>query len=533
MTRCFNLADLFESVADAVPDKLALVAGETRLTFAELDERANRVAHALAALGVGPGDHVSLLAYNRAEWVEAQIGIFKLRAVPINVNYRYTAHELAHVIGDSESVALVAERSLIARLGDARDALPHLRHVLVIEDGSTDAVSGTDYEDVVTAASGERDFGDRSPDDHYILYTGGTTGMPKGVVWRSEDIFMSALYGGNLLGEPVASPAELGEKAHDGGMTTMVCAPMMHGAGMWAAWVALLAGSTLVLWSERRFDAERVLAVAAAEKAQAILLVGDAMARPLSDALAARPGAHDLSSLIAVATGGSATSPDVKARLHEQIPSLLMILDAYGGSESGAVGSAVEPAPDGSPRFMPRSLDAAVLDASLRRIAPGSDEIGVFARSGRIPLGYWKDEAKTARTFVTDDDGVRWALQGDMARVDAEGAIVLLGRGSLVINTGGEKVFVEEVEAALKTHPAVYDAIVVGVPDERLGSRIAAVVSQAPDADEKATPEALAEHLRRTLAGYKIPRDFQIVDEVRRSPAGKADYRWAKEIATR
>ncbi|MCP2340249.1 acyl-CoA synthetase [Actinomadura rupiterrae] len=529
MSRSFNLADLFEIVAEAVPDKLALVAGERRLTYRELDERANRFAHHLAAQGVGPGDTVSLLAHNRAEWLEAQIGAYKLRAVPVNINYRYTAGELAYVVGDSNSVALVGERSLLARLGEARGKLADLRHVILIEDGSDDEVTGAvEYESALAAQKPDGGFGERSEDDLYLLYTGGTTGMPKGVMWRHVDIFMAAMWGGNLIGDPIPKPETLSTKVLDGGLTTMVCAPLMHGAGMWVAWVALTSGSTLVLWTGRSFDAEQVLTIAAREKAVSLLAVGDVMARPLIAELEAKPGAYDLSALLVIATGGAATSPDVKARLHELVPSLLMVLDAFGGSETGASGQGVEPSADGHPRFMPRGNDTAVLDHMLRPVRPGSGDIGQLARSGRIPLGYWNDEAKTAKTFVTDENGVRWALQGDMARVDEDGAVVMLGRGSLVVNTGGEKVFVEEVEAALKTHPAVYDALVVGVPDERLGSRVAAVVSLAPGAS--ATPEELMVHTRATLAGYKAPRDIRIVDEVRRSPAGKADYRWAKGL---
>ncbi|MBO2452906.1 acyl-CoA synthetase [Actinomadura barringtoniae] len=532
MTRSFNLADLFEVVADAVPDKLALVAGEVRLTYRELDERANRVAHHLAEAGVRAGDHVSILSYNRAEWLETQIAAWKIRAVPVNVNYRYTADELAYVVADSNSVALVGERSLIARLGDARGKLADLRHTVVIEDGSDEAVpDAVSYEDAVAKVSGERDFAERSSDDLYLLYTGGTTGMPKGVMWRCEDIFISAMGGGNLLGDPVQTPEELGEKATAGGLAMLICAPLMHGAGMWVAWSGLTSGSTVVLWTEHRFSAERVLEVAAAEKAQVMLLVGDAMARPIADLLSASPGAYDLSSVLVVATGGSVTSADVKARLHEAIPSMLTILDAFGGSETGAFSQAVEPGEDGAPRFMPRGDDVAVLDVSLRVISKGSDEIGVVARKGRIPLGYWNDEAKTAKTFVTDDDGTRWALQGDMARMDGDGAIILLGRGSLVINTGGEKVFVEEVEATLKSHPAIYDALVVGVSDQRLGSRVAAVVSLGEDsAESEGLVDELVAHCRKTLAGYKVPRDIRVVDEVKRSPAGKADYRWAKSV---
>jgi len=525
MPRSFNHADLLEIVADAAPDTTAVVAGETRLTYRELDDRATRAAHALAAGGVGQGDRVAILSYNRAEWLEAQIAAYKIRAVPVNINYRYTADELAYVIKDAGCAALVGERTLIARLGPARAELTALRHVLVLEDGSAEPVDGLDYEEALAAASAERDFGPRSSDDLYLLYTGGTTGMPKGVMWRCEDIFFAAMGGGNMIGDPVETPEQIGTNAAAGGLTIMVNAPLMHGAGMWVAWAALSSGSTLVLWSERSFSPDGVLRLAEREKAQVVVLVGDAMARPIADLLD-HDDSYDLSALFCIATGGSITSPDVKARLRAHIPSLLMILDVVGGSETGSAGQGAEPGPDGLPRFLPRP-DVGVLDAALRPVAPGSEEIGTFARTGRIPLGYWNDEAKTAATFVTDPDGTRWALQGDMAKVDAEGHLVLLGRGSLVINTGGEKVFVEEVEAALKTHPEVYDALVVGAPDERLGNQVAAVVALSGPAE---AAELIA-HCRKTLAGYKVPRKIHVVSEVKRSPAGKADYRWAKQVA--
>ena len=522
MPRSFNLADLFEIVADAAPDRTALIAGESRLTYRELDERANRVAHHLRSEGVGPGDRVAIIAYNRAEWLETQIGVYKLRAVPVNVNYRYTAGELAYVVNDSGAIVIVGERSLLARIDD----VPSVKHVMLIEDDSTDEVPGAvSYEAALAGADPGRDFGDRSGDDLYLLYTGGTTGMPKGVMWRSEDIFFSAMFGGRLMGDPVQQPTELAESAAAGGLTIMVCAPLMHGAGMWVAWVALLSGSTLVLWSQRRFASDRVLDVAAAEKAQVMLLVGDVMARPIVELL--EQTRRELPDLIAIGTGGSVTSPGVKKRLHAALPSLVTIMDAFGGSETGASGQAVEPAPDGSPRFAPR-FDVAVLDDELRPISPGSDQIGVMARTGRIPRGYWNDEAKTAETFVTDANGKRWALQGDFAKVDTDGSIILLGRGSTVVNTGGEKVYPEEVEATLKTHPAVYDVLVVGVPDERLGQRVTAVISVGSEV----SAEELKTHCRAVIAGYKVPRDFRFVDEVRRTPSGKADLRWARSVAT-
>jgi acyl-CoA synthetase (AMP-forming)/AMP-acid ligase II len=345
------------------------------------------------------------------------------------------------------------------------------------------------------------------------------------VMWRSEDIFFAAMGGGNMVGEPITTVAQAGENAAAGGLTIMVNAPLMHGAGMWVAWAALTSGSKLVLWSEPGFRAADVLDLTVREGVQVMVLVGDAMARPLVEEI--ERGSYDLSALFAITTGGSVTSPDVKERLRAALPSLAIILDAVGGSETGAAGQGIDPGPDGRPRFLLRP-GVAVLDEKLRPVAPGSEEIGVFARSGRIPLGYWKDEAKTAATFVTDADGVRWALQGDMAKVDAEGNLILLGRGSTVINTGGEKVFVEEVEAALKAHPAVYDALVVGVPDERLGQRVTAVLSLA---GEDPGVEALRDHCRDRLAGYKIPREIHVVGEVRRTPSGKADYGWARQTA--
>jgi fatty-acyl-CoA synthase len=522
----FNLADLFEIVADAVPDRLCLVSGTARLTYRELDEQANRVAAALAALGVGAGDRVAILSTNRAEWLETQIGAYKLRAVPINVNYRYTAGELAHVIADAGCVALVGERELIARLGTARDDLKELRHVLVLEDGTTDGLpEAIPYEKAVASASPVRVPVERSGDDLYLLYTGGTTGLPKGVMWRSEDIFFAAMGGGNMVGDPIATPAQAADNATAGGLTIMVNAPLMHGAGMWVAWAALTSGSKLVLWSQPSFTAPDVLDLAVREGVQVMVLVGDAMARPLVEEI--EQGSYDLSALFVLATGGSVTSPAVKQRLHAAIPSLAIILDAVGGSETGAAGQGIEPGPDGRPRFLLRP-GVAVLDENLRPVTPGSEEIGVFARAGRIPLGYWNDDAKTAATFVTDPDGVRWALQGDMAKVDAEGNLILLGRGSTVINTGGEKVFVEEVEAALKSHPAVYDALVIGVPDERLGQRVTAVLSLA---GKDPGSDALRAHCRTQLAGYKIPREIHVVEEVRRTPSGKADYGWARQTA--
>ncbi|MGK5552131.1 AMP-binding protein [Actinomadura kijaniata] len=506
--RSFNLADLFEIVADACPDRTALVAAggpEARLTYAGLDARANRAAHHLAAAGVGPGDRVGVLSHNRAEWLETMIACFKLRAAPVNVNHRYVADELTYLLGDAGCVALVAEQDLLP--GVRRDRLPDLRHVVAI-DG--------DYEEALAAASPERDFGPRSSDDPYLLYTGGTTGLPKGVLWRCEDVFVAAMGGGNFGGDPVRDPEELAACADREPLRMQVHAPLMHGGGQWSTWITLTTGGTVVLWTGRRFDAAAALRLAERERSQILMLVGDGMARPVADELAT--GRHPGLAVFAFGSGGAPLSPDVRERLLAAVPGSY-VSDNLGGSETGAMGAAE---PSGRFRLGP---EFAVLDDGLRPVPPGGE--GIVARTGHIPAAYWNDPDKTAATFVTGPDGRRWALQGDHARVAEDGTVTLLGRGSLVINTGGEKVFAEEVEQVLRAHPAVTDAIVVGAPDERLGRRVTAVVA----ASGTPPPEAeLSAHCRRHLAGYKTPRAYRFVAEIRRTPVGKPDYAWARTL---
>ena len=524
MARSYNLADLLEILAEAGPDRPALVAGGERRTYRELDERATRVAHHLAAAGVRPGEHVAILSWNRAEWLESMFGIFKIRAVPIPVNYRYVAAELHHVLADSDSVALIGERSLLPRVLEIRDRLPKLRHIVVLEDGGDQEIPGAvRYEDALKEAPATADFPARSNDDHYIMYTGGTTGHPKGVVWRCEDIFFGALGGGNVLGEPVASPEALAENAGKPPMAVLDCAPVMHGAGQWVALMGLFGGAKVVLYTERTFDAGNALRLAAAERANVIMLVGDVMGRPIARELAA--GDHDTSALLAVASGGAPLSEAVKEEIRAALPNV-MFLDTYGASETGACGPAVG-GKEGTARFR-MGPGIAVLDDDLRPVRPG--EIGRLARSGHIPLGYYNDPEKTAKTFFTDAEGTRWSIPGDFATVAEDGTVVLLGRGSLVINTGGEKVYPEEVEVALKEHPDVYDCIVVGVPDERFGQCVSAVVEPRPGAEP--TLEELTEFLRGRLAGYKLPRRLRLVPQVRRTAVGKSDYAWARTVLT-
>jgi len=517
----FNLADLFESVADAVPEREALVAGERRLTYGHLDERATRLAHALTERGVGAGDHIGLHLHNGTEYIEGMLAAYKIRAVPVNVNYRYVEDELRYLFDDADLKVVITEPDLAGRVDTIRDELPKLAGVIV---------RGDDYESVLAAASPERDFGERSADDVYILYTGGTTGMPKGVMWRHEDIFFGALGGGNVGGVPIEKPQELAERAEQGRTRCLPACPFMHGTAHWMAFSTLFGGGTVVVSLDHGLQADRLWQLVADESISFLVIVGDAFARPLVDALEASPGRWDLSTLTVILSGGAILSPAVKQALVAALPTTLVV-DGYGASETGGQGQMVAAAGDsggGHPRFMVNPQTTVLNMETLRPIEPGSGEVGFLARRGHIPLGYYKDPEKTAKTFP-EVDGERWAVPGDMATIEGDGTIVLFGRGSVSINSGGEKIYPEEVEAALKAHPAVFDAVVVGVPDERWGERVTAVVKARPD--EKPTLDELAEHCRSHIAGYKVPRDLVIVDEVVRSPSGKPDYRWAKSVA--
>src|SRR4051812_896289 len=519
----FNLADVLEIVTDAVPDRLALIAGDRRLTFAELDERANRVAHYLRDVGVLPGQHVGIYAFNRAEWVEAMFGCFKARAVPINVNYRYVINEVRYLFENADLVALFYEAEFGPHVASVLPALPKLKHLVQLDDGSgiqTEGLEAVDYEHGLAAASPTRDgLHPRSPDDLYILYTGGTTGMPKGVMWRQEDIFFAAMGGGNYGGPGVSKPEEVADHVSETVGVSLALAPLMHGNAQWTMSIALFSGNTVVLNTSRRFDADEIWDLTERDNVNVISLVGDAMARPLVDALAHRAVPP---SIFAVVSGGAILSPAIKAELNERAPNIAVI-DAFGASETGANGAADITAK--GPRFRMNEWTT-VLNDDGDVAAVG--EVGLLARRGHVPVGYYKDAEKTAATFV-ELGGVRWAIPGDRAVIEDDGAINVLGRGSQCINTGGEKVFPEEVEAVLKSHPDVFDAIVVGVPDARWGESIAAVV--APRTGHKVTLDQLAEYCRASIAGYKVPRHLVVVDECERTPAGKPNYRWAKEQA--
>jgi acyl-CoA synthetase (AMP-forming)/AMP-acid ligase II len=519
----FNLADLFESVVDAVPDREALVCDDLRLTYADLDARANQLAHALTDLGVGIGDHVGLHLYNGNEYLEAMLAAYKLRAVPVNVNYRYVEDELRYLFNDADLRVVIHEEDLAPRIAAVRGDAPDLAATIA---------RGEEYEKTLAASSPERNFGPRSSDDLYILYTGGTTGMPKGVMWRAEDIFFGALGGGSgLVGAPIEEPEQLAERAVAGRTRCLPACPFMHGTAHWMALSTLFGGGSVVVIRDRGLDPERLWDTVADEQVSFLVIVGDAFARPLVDALEANPGRWELSGLTVILSGGAILSPAVKQALVSMLPSALVV-DGYGASETGGQGQMVAGGadePGQHPRFMVNAQTTVLDRDTLHPIEPGSGTVGLLARKGHIPLGYYKDEEKTAATFPTVD-GERWAVPGDMATVESDGTIVLFGRGSVSINSGGEKVFPEEVEAVLKAHPAVFDAVVVGVPDDRWGERVAAVVR--PRDDAAVSLDELAEHCRSHLAGYKVPRDVVLVDEVVRSPSGKPDYRWAKATAS-
>jgi len=528
----FNLADLWERVADTVPDHEALVCDGRRLTFAEEDERATRLAHALAARGVGPGDHVACYLYNSIEYLEVMLAAFKLRAVPINVNYRYVEDELRYLLDDADVAAVVFHREFAPKLAAIHASLPKVRTYLAVDDGTPsapDVLAAEDYETALKDASPERDFGPRSADDLYILYTGGTTGMPKGVMWRHEDVFFGAMGGAGGGGKPITVPEEITERCRESRTRCVPACPFMHGTAHWMALSALLTGGTVVIPAEHSFDALKLWELVERERVNFMIIVGDAFARPMLDALDTDAGrALDVSELRVLLSGGAILSPALKRALIERLPGVLLV-DGYGASETGGQGQSVVASGGdipSAPQFRV-SADTMVLDDALRPAASGV--VGRIARRGPIPLGYYKDPEKSAATFPVVD-GVRWAVPGDHAVADDAGVITLLGRGSMSINTGGEKVYPEEVESVLKGHAEVIDAVVVGVPDARWGERVVAVVQAR--AGTQPTLDALQEHARGYLAPYKLPREVVLVDAITRSPSGKPDYRWAKATAT-
>ena len=519
----FNFADAWEIAADAVPEREALIIGDRRLTYAGLEERANRLASHLSSSGIGPGDHVALYLENCTEYVEAMLAAYKLRAVSINVNHRYVEGELRYLLDNSDSVAVITQPSLAATVAAVVPSLPAVRWVLTV---------GPEYEAVLAAASPDRPSVERSGEDRYILYTGGTTGLPKGVEWRQEDAFFACMGGGDpsRLSGAVTRPEEMRERIVDNPLTYLPLAPMMHAAAQWTSFAWFFAGSRVVLMAGA-LDPDAVWRTVAAEQVNLMTVVGDAVARPLLDAWD-RAGGYDASSLFSFSNGGAPMAPATRSRIFATLPHV-MVVDGFGSSEAGTQGAMRVAAGEGSTasslvRFDRPTKPTIVVDPDGDEVVPGSGVVGQVLAGGHLPVGYYNDPERTAATFVTRKDG-RWLITGDMATIGADGAIELLGRGSGAINTGGEKVFPEEVEGVLKAHPAVYDCLVVGLEDDRWGSAVTAVVQPAPGLS--VTLEDLATHCKASLAGYKAPKQLVVVDAIVRSPSGKADYRWARSAA--
>jgi len=534
----FNLALIHEAIAKRIPEREAIVFRDRRLSWRELTDRSRRLADLLRGHGLGchtersklenwesGQDHVGLYLRNGNEYLEGMLGAFKARAAPFNVNYRYVDNELISLLGDADARALIFHASFAPILDRIRDRLPKLALLIQVPDDSAEPLlpGALDYEEALAAAQPSRPPSDLSPDDLYILYTGGTTGMPKAVLWRQEDIFHSALYSSGA-----ESLEDVVEHALTEGPRVLTAPPFMHGAAHWVAFNMWHVGGTVIVASNvRRLDPADIWSTIERERATALCIVGDAFGRPLVDEL--RTGDYDVSSLRLITSGGASLSAALKREFLDRIPGL-RVLDALGSSEAGTQGAQYSEASDavstGDFAMKPENL---VLKADLSGVAaPGSSEPGWLARRGRVPLGYFKDPRKTAETFPIVD-GVRYAVPGDRARISADGVMQLLGRDSVTINTGGEKVFAEEVESALKKHPSVYDAVVVPTPHERWGQQVTALVAVYKGKGISASE--LIDASRNFIADFKLPRRVVFVDEVVRAPSGKADYRWAKSRA--
>ena len=539
----FTVPAVAGAVAATIGDRELIIQGERRYTYAEILERSNRLAGYLHSRGLGchterstlaghevGQDLLGLYAYNGNEFVEALLGSFAARVAPFNVNFRYVKSELQYLLADSGATALIYHAAFAPRLAEILPDLPQLRVLIQVADDSGNALldGAVDYESIIESSSPTSPVA-YSPDDLYVLYTGGTTGMPKGVLWRQHDIFMTSFGGRNIMtGETVGSTDEIVARVAAGpGTKVLILPPLIHGAAQWSVMTAITTGQTLVFPAVvDHLDAEDVVRTIEREKVMTVTVVGDAMARPLVAAI--EKGIADVSSLAVVANGGALLTPYVKERLIEVLPNA-MVVDGVGSSETGGQMSHLSVAGAVSTGTFNAGPDTFVAAEDLGSIlAPGHEGMGWLAQRGYVPLGYKGDAAKTASTFPVID-GVRYAVPGDRARHRADGVIELLGRDSVTINSGGEKIFVEEVETAIASHPAVADVVVTGRPSERWGQEVVAVVALADDACVDAGE--LTAHAGKSLARYKLPKAVIFRPVIERSPSGKADYRWAREQA--
>ena len=533
----YHFAAIWDVIAAAIPDAPALFNGGVARTWREYEDRAARIAGGLAAAGLGADAKVGLYAYNSNAYLEAQYGVFKLRGGPVNANYRYTEHELIYLLDNADAEALVFDAQFAVRVAGILANLPKLKLLIEVDDGSGEHLDGAVRLEELIASSPRLPFQDYSEDDIYMLYTGGTTGMPKGVMYRHGDFVQGLMLGYDLRGFPRPDSAEAladavrAIQAAGGAPRSLAACPLMHGTGLWlGVFTAHNLGGCAVTFRNEHFDADALWTLVAEQRVGDIAIVGDAFAKPMLAALRAAKAAgrpHDLSSLQRIVSSGVMFGREIKEGLLEFAD--IVIIDAMGSTEGGMGTSMVSRAdPPGETAKFTLNPTTKVFNDRDEEVAPGSDEIGMIASGAATPVGYYKDAQKSAATFRTIG-GHRYSFPGDFAKVAADGSLILLGRGSVCINTGGEKVFPEEVEEALKAHPDIYDCLVVGVPDERFGERVTAVLSTRPG--RSLDEAALLEFARTRIAGFKQPRRLLLVDEVRRAANGKADYKWAKATA--
>ena len=523
----FHLADLFEIVAKDVPKRLALVDDKRSVTYAQMNARADNLAAGLFAHGVRRGDKIGLYLMNSPEYLESFFACVKLGAVPFNVNYRYHLAELSYLFGNADAVAVIHGMEFSSIVDELKSVLPKLKVSIAVEDGQgVSRASSIPYESLFGGDVSNTVY-DRSEDDYLLQYTGGTTGNPKGVMWPHKAFFMACLGGGGLYARkpPISEPKELGTIAKESyPIRILPVAPLMHGAAIWTALSGLLGGMTMVLDPMRGgFKADNIWDRVEREQVNILQIVGDAMAVPLLEALQNNPDRWDLSRLIHFGSGGAVFSQHIKDVLKAHLPNTMMG-DGMGSSETGISGMGEPSLGDG---FMRLSANAQQQVISNGRIC-ANGETGYLARSGNIPLGYYNDPVKTAEVFQTID-GVLWAVSGDQARLDEDGMITVFGRGSTCINSGGEKIYPEEVEEVLRAHPSVHDAAVIGLPDPKWGQAVSALISLSNEASAPSLDE-IKTFCQNSLANYKLPKQVKVVPEIKRSPAGKQDYRWAHSI---
>lgn len=533
-----HFATVWESIADAIPDHIAITHADSRRTWAEFDDRAARAAQAFTDAGLGSDSKIALYLYNGNEYMEAHYGVFKMRGVAVNVNYRYLDEELWYLLDNSDAEAIVFHSSLADRVARVIERLPKLKLLIVVDDGPGTEVPGAQAYEEIIANHRPMERITRAEDDIYMLYTGGTTGMPKGVMYHVGGLTSGfVMQGLPMVGLPAPADAtevaELVKSGIENGprMVSIPCAPLMHGTGCWLGWfVPMCAGAEIVTLTSRSLDPHEVLQTIEDRKATAITIVGDSFAKPLVRAIdEGKPGGgdYDLSSVAMFLSSGVMWTTEVKQEMLDRIEQAVLV-DAMGSSE-GSMGTQITMNGMSTETAQFTQLPTTkVFKDDDTEVTPGSDEVGMVAAGGNVPIGYFKDSEKSARTFRIID-GMPYSFPGDLAQVAADGTLILLGRGSQVINTGGEKVFPEEVEEAVKRVDGVLDCLVVGIENEKFGQAVTAVASLVEGASvDEATVIA---SVKTDLAGYKAPKQVIFVDDVPRAPNGKANYQAAKELA--